>query len=274
MAQLKSTYITGNLSVTGNILASKIALHDGTNGYILMADGSTMAVGDLANDNELAALQTQLNNVVGDAEDTSTDATLYGAIAYAKSAYDLANGKTTMSAVEDKDYATKTQAKGYANAVLGESDDAATKNTVYGAKAAASAAQTTANNILGTSTDTSDKTTLYGAIALANSKTTMAAVKQQGYATTTEAKGYADAKDAAITTAQTTASSAATAAATAKTTAEGKVSKTGDDTMSGNLTFYNSNGIKFGTGTNANTPNVKATYKYNSSTDCVELSFT
>jgi hypothetical protein len=56
MAQLKSTYITGNLSVTGNILASKIALHDGTNEYILMADGSTIAVSDLANDSELAIL--------------------------------------------------------------------------------------------------------------------------------------------------------------------------------------------------------------------------
>ena len=62
MAQLKSTYITGNLSVTGNILASKIALHDGTNEYILMADGSTMAVSDLANDTELAGVRTTAEN--------------------------------------------------------------------------------------------------------------------------------------------------------------------------------------------------------------------
>jgi hypothetical protein len=179
-----------------------------------------------------------------------------------------------MEDVEAKNYATKTDAQGYADKVLGESTDEPTANTVYGAKAAAAAAQTTANNILGESGDTSDKTTLFGAIALANSKTTMTAVIAQGYATTAQAQGYADAKDVAISAAQTTATSAATAAAAAQTTADGKVSKTSDDTMSGNLTFYNSNGIKFGTGTTATTPNVKATYKYNSSTDCVELSFT
>lgn len=42
MAQLKSTNIVGNLSVTGNILASKIIKLGGTSTQILMADGSTM----------------------------------------------------------------------------------------------------------------------------------------------------------------------------------------------------------------------------------------
>lgn len=40
MAQLKSTNITGNLAVTGNILASKIIKLGGTNDDILMGDGS------------------------------------------------------------------------------------------------------------------------------------------------------------------------------------------------------------------------------------------
>lgn len=45
-----------------------------------------------------------------------------------------AESKTTMTEVEAKDYATKTQAQGYANAVLGTAGDDAEKNTVYGAK--------------------------------------------------------------------------------------------------------------------------------------------
>lgn len=46
-----------------------------------------------------------------------------------------ADSKTTMAAVEAKDYATKTEAQGYANAVLGVEADTKDKNTVYGAKA-------------------------------------------------------------------------------------------------------------------------------------------
>lgn len=46
-----------------------------------------------------------------------------------------ADEKTTMAAVEAKDYATKTEAQGYATAVVGEDADNADKNTVKGAKA-------------------------------------------------------------------------------------------------------------------------------------------
>ena len=46
-----------------------------------------------------------------------------------------ADEKTTMAAVEAKDYATKTEAQGYATAVVGMDDDNADKNTVKGAKA-------------------------------------------------------------------------------------------------------------------------------------------
>lgn len=47
MAQLKSTNITGNLSVTGNVLASKIIKLGGTADEILCADGSTTTLSGL-----------------------------------------------------------------------------------------------------------------------------------------------------------------------------------------------------------------------------------
>lgn len=47
MAQLKSTNVTGNLSVTGNILASKIIKIGGTPDQILMADGETTKLSDI-----------------------------------------------------------------------------------------------------------------------------------------------------------------------------------------------------------------------------------
>lgn len=46
-----------------------------------------------------------------------------------------ADEKTTMEAVEAKDYATKTEAQGYATAVVGVAADTADKDTVKGAKA-------------------------------------------------------------------------------------------------------------------------------------------
>lgn len=46
-----------------------------------------------------------------------------------------ADEKTTMAAVEAKDYATKTEAQGYATAVVGTDADTADKGTVKGAKA-------------------------------------------------------------------------------------------------------------------------------------------
>jgi hypothetical protein len=47
MAQLKSTSVTGNLSVTGNVLASKIIKLGGTKNEILCADGSTTTLSSL-----------------------------------------------------------------------------------------------------------------------------------------------------------------------------------------------------------------------------------
>lgn len=50
-------------------------------------------------------------------------------------AQNTADGKATMAEVEAKDYATKTEAQGYATAVVGTETDNKDKNTVYGAKA-------------------------------------------------------------------------------------------------------------------------------------------
>lgn len=50
-------------------------------------------------------------------------------------AQNTANSKATMAEVEAKDYATKTEAQGYATAVVGAEADSKDKNTVYGAKA-------------------------------------------------------------------------------------------------------------------------------------------
>ena len=77
-----------------------------------------------------AAVKTAL---LGDAaESYNTLGKLEDAVIAAKAS---ADEKTTMAAVEAKDYATKTEAQGYATAVVGMDDDNADKNTVKGAKA-------------------------------------------------------------------------------------------------------------------------------------------
>lgn len=77
-----------------------------------------------------AAVQTAL---LGDAAEAyNTLGKLEDAVIAAKAS---ADEKTTMAAVEAKNYATKTEAQGYATAVVGEDTDNADKNTVKGAKA-------------------------------------------------------------------------------------------------------------------------------------------
>lgn len=77
-----------------------------------------------------AAVKTAL---LGDAaESYNTLGKLEDAVIAAKAS---ADEKTTMAAVEAKDYATKTEAQGYATAVVGMDDDNADKSTVKGAKA-------------------------------------------------------------------------------------------------------------------------------------------
>lgn len=77
-----------------------------------------------------AAVQTAL---LGDAAEAyNTLGKLEDAVIAAQAS---ADEKTTMAAVEAKNYATKTEAQGYATAVVGMDDDNADKNTVKGAKA-------------------------------------------------------------------------------------------------------------------------------------------
>ena len=77
-----------------------------------------------------AAVKTAL---LGDAAEAyNTLGKLEYAVIAAKAS---ADEKTTMAAVEAKDYATKTEAQGYATAVVGMDDDNADKSTVKGAKA-------------------------------------------------------------------------------------------------------------------------------------------
>ena len=76
-----------------------------------------------------AAVQTAL---LGDAAEAyNTLGKLEDAVIAAKAS---ADEKTTMAAVEAKNYATKTEAQGYATAVVGLDTDDAEKNTVKGAK--------------------------------------------------------------------------------------------------------------------------------------------
>ena len=77
-----------------------------------------------------AAVQTAL---LGDAAEAyNTLGKLEDAVIAAQAS---ADEKTTMAAVEAKNYATKTEAQGYATAVVGMDDDNADKATVKGAKA-------------------------------------------------------------------------------------------------------------------------------------------
>lgn len=71
--------------------------------------------------------------LLGDAAETyNTLGKLEDAVIAAQAS---ADEKTTMAAVEAKDYATKTEAQGYATAVVGVAADTADKDTVKGAKA-------------------------------------------------------------------------------------------------------------------------------------------
>ena len=63
----------------------------------------------------------------------------------AQQAYDLAGQKTTLDYVKKFNYATKAEAQGYANAVRGTDNEAATAITVYGAHAAAAIAKAAAD---------------------------------------------------------------------------------------------------------------------------------
>ena len=165
------------------------------------AVGSTGSVSDAiktAKEEAIAAAKTETTSQVSQAK---TD--ILGAENYAhtvKDAYELAESKTTMAEVEGKDYATKTEAKGYADAkdvsikaakdaadaakkaaddyntalsnsisstksdLIGEETDAVTKDTIWAAKNTANAAKTA---LLGDAADAAGTKTIYGALASA-----------------------------------------------------------------------------------------------------------
>lgn len=166
------------------------------------AIGSTGSVSDAiktAKEEAIAAAKTETTSQVSQAK---TD--ILGAENYAhtvKDAYELAESKTTMAEVEGKDYATKTEAKGYADAkdasikaakdaadaakkaaddyntalsnsisstksdLIGEeTDDAVTKDTIWAAKNTANAVKTT---LLGDAADVAGTETIRGALASA-----------------------------------------------------------------------------------------------------------
>ena len=186
-----------------------------------------------------AAAQAQADKGVTDAATAKGIAD--SGLAKANSAYSLAEGKTTLAEVQAQNYATKTEAQGMANAVLGDENDTKDDVTVYGALAAAAAAsaaaknaQDTANNkvtmaqveakdyatkteaqnmanaVLGADSDTSDKNTVYGAKKAA----------AEALAKATEGVNNAAAADSAAKAAQSTANTAVTNAATAKSAAD------------------------------------------------------
>lgn len=148
--------------------------------------------------------------------------------ARADSAYTLAESKVTMTQVENKNYATKTEAEGYAKAVQGS-----TTKTIAEAVSAAATAQNAAeaaNTAAGAAQAKADS-----AYTLAESKTTMADVEKKDYATKAIAQGYANAVQgatentvadamAAASAADTKAANAATAASGAQSTADQAVS--------------------------------------------------
>lgn len=166
------------------------------------AIGSTGSVSDAiktAKEEAIAAAKTETTSQVSQAK---TD--ILGAENYAhtvKDAYELAESKTTMAEVEGKDYATKTEARGYADAkdasikaakdaadaakkaaddyntalsnsisstksdLIGEeTDDAVTKDTIWAAKNTANAVKTT---LLGDAADVAGTETIRGALASA-----------------------------------------------------------------------------------------------------------
>ena len=89
--------------------------------------------------NAAAKAKEQADKGVSDASAANTAAG--AAQNRADAAHALAESKATMAEVEAKNYATKTEAQGYANAVLGNTDDDLSDKTVYGAIALANKAR-------------------------------------------------------------------------------------------------------------------------------------
>ena len=135
-----------NLADSGSKTANQ-ANAKANEAYNLAADKTTMGEVEAKDYATKTEAQGYVNTLKGTANDTKDTVSVYGALAAAAAAKQAAddaqttaNSKTTMDEVIAKDYATKTEAQGYANAVLGSDADTAESNTVYGAHKAADAA--------------------------------------------------------------------------------------------------------------------------------------
>jgi len=107
--------------------------------------------------------------VLGTATDTDTSVTVYGvkaAVTTLKATVDADNTLlTTINSADTVDGSFRKAAKDAANAVLGTVSDASTADTVYGAKAAVTAAK---SQLVGSDTDSKTSNTIYGAKAYAD----------------------------------------------------------------------------------------------------------
>ena len=135
-----------NLADSGSKTANQ-ANAKANEAYDLAAEKTTMGEVEAKNYATKTEAQGYVNTLKGTANDTKDTVSVYGALAAAAAAKQAAddaqttaNSKTTMDEVIAKDYATKTEAQNYANAVLGSDADTAESNTVYGAHKAADAA--------------------------------------------------------------------------------------------------------------------------------------
>ena len=149
----------------------------------------------------------------------------------------------------ENDAATKGYVDNAKSAVLGSTSDSATVKTVYGAHAAAAAAQATANQ--GVSDAAAAQSTADNALSLAGEKTTLAEVKAQDYATKAQAQGYVNTLKGASTdsttaitvygainkaaAAQTSANTGITNAAAAQATADNAVTAAADAHAAANV---------------------------------------
>lgn len=138
MAQLKSTNITGNLAITGSVLASQIIKLGGTENQILMANGSVLDKSSIQGTTYTAG--TGISIGTGNVINHSNSVTAVTTAGLYKVKYDAQGHITGTSAItkaditglgipgSDTDFgATSIEVTGTGNAVTAASYDAATR---------------------------------------------------------------------------------------------------------------------------------------------------
>ena len=175
----------------------------------------------------VSTVETAKSAVIGVAADTADKDTVKGAKAYADAAAEAA--KQAAKAYADSIVSGDDGVTARVTTLEGKVDVAKVSEAIATAKGEAIAdAKTETTSQVGAATEAilgeaGYTHTVKDAYVLASGKATMAEVEDKGYATKTEAQGYADAKDAAIAAAKKAGDDAAAAAQTAQETAEAKV---------------------------------------------------